>query len=249
MGFTLAAYLESIATATHTELAALADQHLVTSGDDIIVPEKYDKLMGVFAAGITMSRAQVSSPSLRKTLIVDVDQINIGAEPLSEPPFVDLFKNPRQLKASEGVRVLATQGSGAAEVERVGIFLGDGVVEDVTGEIMTVRCTGTTTLVAAVWGLVPLTFSQQLEAGEYTIVGARFESAGCVLGRLVIPGSPWRPGGHGTDSIADKPNERFEKGKSGIWGKFSHSFPPQAEFLSISADTAEVVYLDLIKSA
>lgn len=247
MGFTIGAFLESIATATHTELAAVPDQHLVTSGDDIIVPEKYDKLMGVFAAGSTMSRAQVSSPSLRKTLIVDVDEINIGAEPLNPPPFVDLFVNPRQLKASEGVRVLATQGSGAAEVERVGIALGDGVVEEVTGEIMTVRCTGTTTLVAAVWNLVPLTFSQQLEAGEYNVVGARFESAGAVMGRLVLPGSPWRPGNMANDSIADRPHDRFRKGKSGIWGKFSHSFPPQAEFLSISADTAEVVYLDLVK--
>jgi len=247
MGFTLAAYLESIATATHTELAAVPDQHLVTNGDDIVIPDKYDKLMGMFAAGITMSRAQLSSPALRKTLIVDADQINIGAEPLSEPPFVNLFNNPRQLKSSEGARVLATQGSGAAEVERIGIFLGDGVVEEVTGEIMTVRCTGATTLVAGVWNLVPLTFTQQLEAGEYNVVGARFEAAGAVLGRLVIPGSPWRPGCMATDSIADKPNERFEKGNSGIWGKFSHSFPPQAEFLSISADTAEVVYLDLVK--
>jgi len=247
MGFTIAGWLASIATATHAELAAIPDQHLVTSGNDIVVPEVYDKLMGVYASGITISRCQISSPSLRKSLIVDVDNINIGVEPLSMPPFVDLFENPRQLKASEGLRALATQGSGAAEVERVIAMLGDGKIDAISGEIMTVRCTGATTLVAAVWNLVPLTFTQQLEAGRYMIVGARFEAAGCVAGRLVIPGSSWRPGAIGTDSITDIPTERFRKGMAGIWGEFSHSFPPQAEFLSISADTAEVVYLDLVK--
>lgn len=247
MGFTLGGFLESIATATHTELVTIPDQHLVTNGDDIIVPELYDKLMGIFAAGITINRAQVSSPSLRKTLIVDGKNLNIGAEPLSPPPFIDLFENPRQLKASEGLRVLATQGSAGAEVERIIVMLGDGKIEPVSGEIMTVRCTGATTLVAAVWNLVPLTFTQQLEAGRYQIVGARFEAAGCIAGRLIIPGSPWRPGAIGTDSITDVPADRFANAKTGIWGEFSHSFPPQAEFLSLSADTAEVVYLDLVK--
>jgi len=33
----------------------------------------------------------------------------------------------------------------------------------------------------------------------------------------------------------------------GNWGEFDHTYPPQVEFLSVSADTAEVVYLDLVK--
>lgn len=249
MGFTLCAWSQSIAQNSHLELNAVSDQHLVTSGKDITVPEGYDKLMGAFGLGTTINRMQLSSPAMRKTLIVDAEQLNIGAEPLSPSCLIDMFKNPRQLKASEGLRALATQGSIGAEQETVLAMLGDGKVDEVTGEVMTVRCTGTTTLVAYTWGLVPLTFTQQLEAGRYQIVGARFESAGAIAGRLVIPGSPWRPGAVANDSISDIPPVRFGTPISGIWGEFSHSFPPQAEFLSISADTAEVVYLDLVKVA
>lgn len=249
MGFTIAAYDQSIAQNSHLELNAVSDQHLITSGKDITVPDTYDKLMAIFAAGITINRLQISSPTMRKSLIVDGDNLNIGAEPLSPPPFIDMFDNPRQLKSSEGLRALATQGSAGAEIERVIVFLGDGKVDQVQGEVMTVRCTGTTTLVAEGWSLVPLTFSQQLESGRYQIVGARFESAGAIAGRLVIPGSPWRPGSVATDSIMDIRGERFRSNKAGIWGEFSHSFPPQAEFLSISADTSETVYLDLVKIA
>jgi hypothetical protein len=249
MGFTIAAYLQSIAQNSHLELNALSDQHLITSGKDITVPDVYDKLMAVYASGITINRAQISSPTMRKSLILDGDNINIGVEPLSPPPFIDMFDNPRQLKASEGLRALATQGSAGAEIERVVVFLGDGKLDTPTGEVMTVKCTGTTTLGADAWSLVPLTFSQQLESGRYQIVGARFEAAGAVAGRLVIPGSAWRPGAIATDLAADILANRFQTPISGIWGEFSHSFPPQAEFLSVSADTAETVYLDLIKIA
>jgi hypothetical protein len=33
----------------------------------------------------------------------------------------------------------------------------------------------------------------------------------------------------------------------GVWGEFAHTAPPTVDFLSVSADTSEVVHLDLIK--
>jgi len=33
----------------------------------------------------------------------------------------------------------------------------------------------------------------------------------------------------------------------GVWGEFTHDSPPTVDFLSVSADTSETVYLDIVK--
>lgn len=248
MGFTLAAFTESQDTAgVLTEVAALPDQHLTTDGDDILVPDEYNKLMGCMALGATITGARISSPTLRKRLNPDLSALNIGAEPALRDAFHDYMENAIELTPGEGLRALVSESFTTIERETVLVWLGDGALEAVSGEIFTVKLTGTTTLVANAWSLVPLTILQQLESGKWGIVGMRAISAGGVAARLVIPGSSWRPGCIAFDAENDIDIQRFRRGKAGLWGEFSHSFLPQVEFLSISADTAETVYLDLVK--
>lgn len=248
MSFTIAGYNESQDTAgVLVDVAALTDQHLTTDGDDILVPDDYDKLMGAFALGVTITGARITSPTLRKRLNPDLSPLNIGAEPAVRDAFHDYFDNPIQLTPGEGLRAQVSEGASGAELESVFVWLGNGEEEAVSGEIFTVKLTGATTLVANAWSLVPLTISQQLEAGTWGIVGMRAISAGAQAARLVIPGSSWRPGVIAWDAENDIDLKRFRRGASGLWGKFSHSFLPQCEFKSVSADTSETVYLDLVK--
>lgn len=248
MGFTLCGFTESQDTAAVlTEVAALPDQHLTVDGDDILVPDDFDKLMAVFALGATITGARISSPTLRKRLMPDISPLNVGAEPVSGLRLFDMTKNPLDLTAGEGLRALVSEAAAGAEQGTVLVWLGDGEIEDITGEVQTVKLTGTTTLTANVWSLCPLTIAQQLEAGTWRIVGMRAISAGAVAARLVIPGSPWRPGAIAYDSEADVEHRQFRHGHYGVWGEFSHSFIPQVEFLSVSADTAQTIYLDLQK--
>lgn len=248
MAFTMAAFSESQDTsAVLTEVAALPDQHLTVDGDDILVPDGFEYLMGVFALGANITAARLSSPTLRKRLMPDISPLNVGAEPVSGLRLFELATTPLKLTSGEGLRALVAEDTAGAERETVLVWLGDGSIETVTGPVHTVKLTGTTTLVANAWSLVPLTISQQLEAGTWRIVGMRALSAGAVAARLVIPGSPWRPGTVAYDDEADVEHRQFRHGNYGIWGEFSHSFIPQVEFLSISADTAETVYLDVQK--
>ena len=250
MGFTLCAFSESQDTAgVLTEVAALPDQHLTVDGDDILVPDEYDSLMAVFALGATITGARISSPTLRKRLMPDISPLNVGAEPVSGLRLFDLTKTPLKLTSGEGLRALVSEAAAGAERETVLAWLGDGVIEPVTGEVHTVKLIGSTTLTANAWSLCPLTIAQQLEAGTWRIVGMRAISAGAVAARLVIPGSPWRPGTVAYDAEADVEHRQFRHGTYGVWGEFSHSFIPQVEFLSVSADTAETIYLDLQKVA
>jgi hypothetical protein len=248
--FTLIGWQQNVNTGgVLTEIDALPDQHVRVEDNNIIVPRGMNALLGAFHCAATATLAQLASPALRRTLLLDIAPINVGAEPLSPPPFVNKFYAPIALDEDEALRALVAGGETAAERKVMLVWLGDGPQSPVTGEIFTVRATGSTTLTAYAWTNVALTFTQTLPAGRYAVVGMRAESAGCIAARLVFVGGTWRPGCIGSDSIADLSPDIFRHGALGVWGEFEHTQPPTVDFLSISADTSEVVYLDLVKTA
>lgn len=250
MSFTLAAYSESQDTAgVLTEVEAIPDQHITTDGNDILVPEWAPNLVAVCALGATISQAQISSPSLRQRTLLDVNPLNLGAVPLGAESWKPLFPTPILLEPGEGLRALVAETAAGAEQETVLVWL-EGEREAIPdGEVETIRCTSTATLTAYTWTLATLTLSQQLRAGTYAIVGMRAETAGGIAARLVIPGSAYRPGVIAYDGVQDRAPREFRPGEIGVYGTFDHRFIPQVEFLSVSADTSQVVYLDVIKIA
>lgn len=250
MVFTLVGYSQSLDTAgVLTALDGLPDQHVRVELKNIIVPREMNHLAGALAVGATITGAQLESPTLRRTVLLDLAPINVGVEPVSPTPLARLFGIPIPLDEDEALRALAAEGAAGAERETVVVWLADGPLSPVDGEVYTVRATGTTTLVGYAWTNVPLTFAQVLPAGRYQVVGMRAESAGCIAARCVFVGGVWRPGCVGYDAIGDHEDVIFRRGMLGVWGEFSHTQPPSVEFLSISTDTAEVVYLDVIRIA
>jgi hypothetical protein len=66
-------------------------------------------------------------------------------------------------------------------------------------------------------------------------------------GRLIFEDQIDRPGGIGS-SAADLNNEpMFLKGGLGVWGRFNSNRMPNVEFLCNAADTAQEIYLDIIR--
>lgn len=248
MAFTMIGWRASVNTGgALTEIAALADQHVRVEGNNIIVPRGMNNLVFAFHTAATATLAQLASPTLRRTVLLDIAPINVAAEPLSPPAIMPLFNSPIVLDEDEALRALVAGGESTAENKIVLALLSDGDISPVTGEIFTVRATGSTTLTANAWTNVALTFSQTLPAGRYAVVGMRPESSGCVAARLVFVGGVWRPGAIGTDSVADIQPDMFRHGRLGIWGEFEHTQPPTVDFLSVSADSSETVYLDIVK--
>ena len=248
--FTMIGYSESQDTGGNLAyVAGLADQHVRVEGDNIVVPDEMPYLCGVLAVGATITQARIESPSLRRTLLLDLPEVNVAAEPVFPCPWSDLFRNPIPLDAFEPLRALVAEGATGAERETVIIWLGDGPQASVGGEIYTVRATSNTTLAQYVWTNGALTFDQTLPAGRYQVVGMRAESTGLIAARLVFVGLPWRPGVIGCDAAGDHIPPLFRRGALGVWGEFAHDQPPTVDFLSVSADTSEEVWLDLIKVA
>jgi len=247
--YTTIAYDASIGTGTSlVYVTPVADQHIRVEGNNVIVPSGMANLLGVYAGSTNIVRAQVESPSLRRVLLYEVVPLNADREPASPPLWANLFDTPIPLDEYEPLRALAYHSGGAAERMSIIVFLGDGAATPVTGDIYTVRAISSTTLTANAWTNGALTLDQVLPAGSYACVGFRAQSAGLIAARLVFVGGTWRPGTLGCDAATDLNDPIFRRGRLGVLGEFRHDQPPTVDFLSVSADTSEVVWLDLIKT-
>jgi len=247
MPFTLVGWSESQdASAALTKFKALEDPHVRVEADNIIVPN-LTKLAGAYAVGTGLVDAQLDSPSLRRMLLFDINPVDTGAEPAADigTLLTDLFASPYSLEKAEPLSALAQNT--AVNWATILAWLSDGPVKPITGNIVTIKATAAVTLTPYAWTNGSLTFTQTLPAGRYAIVGARAISTGLIAFRFVLPGYPWRPGAIGCDADNDIVHPIFRHGKLGSWGQFEHNVPPTVDFLSVSADTSEEVWLDLIK--
>jgi len=245
---TLVAFDENYtAAATLDAMTAVADPHVRVAGDDIWIPDPLPYLGGYIAIGATLTAARIESPTLRTLTPIDVAPLDLAAEPSTPAAYVDLKGNPKLIGAGEALNFKATV-SAAARCLGLAVLC-DGPIAPVAGEIFTIKATAAATLVANAWTNAAITFAQSLPKGTYQVVGMRAQSAGLIAARLVFPGYAWRPGCIGSDAYSDLVHEAFRGGRLGAWGSFEHDIPPTVDFLSISADTSQEVWLDLIKTA
>jgi len=245
--FTLVGYTESQDSASLTNVVALSDPHIRVSGDDVIVPSGLNYVGGVYAIGADTTRAQLVSPSIRRRYPFEIVPVEVAAEPADPVKYFPLFDNPLQLDPDESLNAQAAENNASAGRSTVLVWLCDGATAPITGaEIFTIRATNTSTLTAYAWTNGALTFNDTLPAGDYALVGARGSSAGLIAFRFVFSQYAWRPGAIGMDSVGEVGAPIFRFGKLGEWGQFSHNTPPTVDFLSLSADTSQIVDLDLI---
>lgn len=245
--FHLCGYTESLDSATLANIAALADPTLTVSGDNIQVPEYASMLAGAYALGANTTRAQLQSPSLRRLANQEIYPCDKTAEPVSVPPLRLFGQSPIQLDINEQIQALASEDAAGAAQMTVLVWLTDKAIEPITGEIIRVRVTNASTLVAYTWTNGALTFDQVLPVGRYAIVGARFESAGLLAFRFVFQNQTARPGMLGYDLMGDVGQVEARNGNFGSWGEFDSTNPPTVDFLSLSADASQVGIVDLIK--
>lgn len=245
--FTLVAYSASQDTSgALTTTAALADPHVRVSGNDISIPGDLPFVSGVYAIGATMTRASLVSPSIRRRYPFEVFPVDASATPTDPWHFHDVSQSVIQLDVDESLNYqFAESGTGAQRGSGL-VWLSDGpITPDITGEIFTIRATGSTTLSTYAWTNCSLTFNDTLPAGTYEILGMHAISSGAIAARLVIPQYAYRPGVICSTSANAYAGEKFRYGNYGVFGMFSHMTPPTVDFLSSSADTSQTVYLDL----
>lgn len=245
----LAAFAESIDPGgSLTNIAAVNDDSIFTSGDDIRVPNELPFMIGNAALISSTSpvQAQIQSPSLRQIANIDVEPVALGLV-FGDP--AELNYHPEiaiPLRGDESINFLANTNPASAALHYGLVWFADGPQQPVGGDIFSVRATTSVTAVANAWVNGTLTFNQDLPVGTYDVVGMRCRIDGLVAARLNFIGGAWRPGVPGAVAIDDKIGEQFRMGRSGIFGTFHTNTPPSLEILAAAGAVSPVVILDLI---
>lgn len=243
------AYFESIDPAgALVPIAAVPEQQLFSSGDDIRIPATLPAILGAAALinDASLVRAQLQAPSLRVLTNLDIEPI-VQAAVFGSPPEV-LF-HPQMaipLDADEALQ-FHMESDPAAGVDHHGlVWLGDGPQIPATGRMFTVRATSAITQIDAVWTNGVLTLGQTLPAGQYQVVGMRARSTDMVAARLVFVEQSARPGVPGVNAIPDEDVKSLRHGMAGVFGVFPNTIPPTVDVTGGVA-TAQVYMLDLIR--
>ena len=242
-------YELSASQAALTAITPIPDGTVAIAGTDVRVPKGMNNIICAAAlinSAVATLRAQIQSPLLRSILNYDISPIANGLVFGTIPRLCRMWTVPLALAELEPLDVFVQNG--AAVMNRAFIWLADGAIKPVTGKIYTVRCTASATLATATWVNSALTFQQTLPAGHYQLVGMRAWSANGVVARVFFVGGPWRPGVPMVNAEDNNEWIDFRFGTIGVWGEFDNTTPPSVDFMGIT-DTAQVVYLDLIKTA
>lgn len=246
----LSAYYKSAASSSAlTLISAVSDPAVYTNGNDIRVTSDISNLLGEAAltAQTGPEYAQVQSPSLRTLANQDVEPI-VAAVKFGATDTVQWHgENPRALTANEAINfgIYATDTSAAVNYGLV--WFGDGAVKQTTGNVFSVRATGTASLSAGAWVNTTVSFDTTLPDGTYQVVGLRAEGSNLVAARIVFVGGAYRPGVPAEPAENTNYFRMFRYGKVGVFGQFDINQPPTVDCLGVT-DTSQVFIFDLIKA-
>lgn len=244
-------------------VAGMPDAHVTVIGNNVMVPAKCNKILGVFAeteatAGSITNQIVLSSPYMMKSALLELSCWNnngaIAAAaqiPDNDAPFNDFKEAPIQLAAGEGLQCLTgVDVAAVAEAPVVLVFLTDGDLGLPTkapfdGTIRHVYAQAAAAAVINVWSPTAVVFRQALEAGTYALVGMKATGVSMTAARLRFGNQAEMPGVIGTNNavgspgdMKDQANGIFRNGRLGVWGYFTHNNPPTVEVLCSVADAA-----------
>jgi len=243
MVFHTVAFHKAAVSATLLPLTPITDTQVSTAGYDLTVPE-LNQIVACLAFGGAPTQVQLQSPSLRRVFLEDIGQAILTEVTTPAQDFlVDRRDSPISLTVSEKLNVATVHTTDGWIL----IWLADGPIAPVSGEIHTIRATTGHTALPDLWENVALTLAQTLPAGRYAIVGARAFGTNLLAARFVLVGESWRPGVPAGADINAIRTDPFRMGRFGLFGEFEFDSPPSVDLLGTGVTAAEEIYLDLIQ--
>ncbi len=152
--------------ATSTALSNLApaagDASIASSGNLMFIGP-LNNLLGAYALGATLTRAQLQSPTLLNLAPYDVTPVDEAALPTDNTPLTLQLGSPMSLTTNEGLEAYVINAD--TENNTVLVFLSDGPVSPVNGKIFHARGTITTGTGGVTWTNAAITLSSNLPNG------------------------------------------------------------------------------------
>lgn len=234
---------------TLANVAAVTDQHVRVSGDDIYVPLDFNVVVAAVAMGWNIRHAKLVSPSLRRLFNPWIEpKVSLSPDALDIQTVMDLKDTPLPLASNEALNAqMMVSENNTATGLIVGVNLAAGPLARVGGEIFPLKIIKIVESKIGVWTNHSLDLSIDLPVGRYQVVGAQCYGDQPGLFRLVPIGEKYRPGGMMfTDyKYADVSKQRF--GNWGVWCEFDQLTPPSLDILPSETLTFYTLVMDLVR--
>lgn len=255
MHFHVAAYNESVAAVTDSDINAVLDEVLVTRNSHLILTTPYN-LLAIYGQGSLLSRLKFANAGLTQLGSNHIWPIEVSATIPDLPQIMDRRDSPMKLPLNEEITIQGTTtAAGPSDVDAV-LFLGTPMWNMNFPPHLDRLMMRATSVVAAgaesAWtALANITFERDPLAGVYAIVGASVVAADAIAFRLRFPDQPAvngkqnRPGGLVQNAANLQPHPAF-MGGFGEWGRFHTFSPPQIEVLDDTAGGTYEVRLDCL---
>lgn len=242
------AWRKSIADIVADDITPVTDG-IMTIQNSHFLPQKPYKLLYAFFGGAGATRARIITPKFRQISTPWIRPINLAIVPLDEPNMADYSQNPLAIYQLEELQLEGYQTTGgAAVVVGVAGLQSTAMRPAPQGDIIAMRGTGTTTCVAGAWTNCAITWQDTLPVGTYSVVGLEPQGATCVAARLIFEDQVERPGALGQSLVSGNGPAMFRYGGLGVWGTFNAYRIPSVEYLCNAADTAQEIYLHLVRT-
>lgn len=243
----MAAYFGSVSnTGSNNDTPAVNDGILTISNTHFVLPVP-GKVMAAMGLGANLNRLQLNTPSLRYVGLPSVEPINQSLTVPSPANYVDFTANPIPIPPIDEIAMMFTNGGAAAENETAGVIFSFQFKPVMPGAIYRLRGTATITGATGTWANGSITMDTTLPQGRYAMVGADVIGTNIAFARFIFPGAGWRPGVFARNALANiLPRINIDR-SLGVMGEFESINLPNLEILCTGANTAQTVYLDLIR--
>jgi len=251
----MALYSSSIANGTVLlQVTNVADPIIATSGLGFLINAQLPYLWRASAVGTNLTRFQLTSATLRNYAPFDASPVNVGTALESPLRYLDFSDAPIRFEGVEELDVFAVQSNAGAQRVTCAVWFSDGPPKPINGRCFTMHWTASTTLTANAITTITPVFDNGIPSGTFAIVGSRQISAGALFHRyLPRGGSPFRPGfpsAQAQDGYAfDGSRYTDYVPNFGEALRFNNVTIPQIDVFSVSADTTEEGYIDMIQVA
>lgn len=254
--FTLVAFSEGLgADDTEQLVLGVPDQTHRVHDDDIYIG-KFNRIIAASASCVGIQTARLVSPSLRgKSSLYITPLVNDrGFYAAYTTRHGDWRQDsPIPLVTNEALNAhVSGRDFGSSQRIVIGVWLADGPITPVKGEIWTVYAQAAAVVAEQLkWINAEMDWTPDLPVGRYQIVGARCWMDMGGLFRFSFIGQAERPGAiccHDL-SLQEDPQQRL--GNLGIWGEFDSVTPPSLDVLTgdSAGTTGAYLRIDLLKIA
>lgn len=189
--------------------------------------------------------ARINSPTFRRVGLPNIRPMSASRAPGDDPNVMVIVDRPLHYPDSDTLTVEII-ASGLTPDTICLLWLETEREPVPPGETFWLRYTSTASAAAAAWTQLAISFDQ-LPEGEYIVCGMEHVSASCLAARLVFPGSPWRPGTLGQNSLTNQNHAVFYDDRLGVFGRFNAFAPPTVEVFCTLGDSAHTGFLRVMR--